>query len=121
MSPSTRRAWRRFLAPGVALGVWGAMLGCGGGNTGPVQLTVARVSAGALHTCGVATAGAAFCWGANLDGRLGNGTTTTSTTAVAMSGGLLFAAVGTTAASASSRSGLNEFAARGRHNVRGRV
>ena len=31
------------------------------------------LSAGGVHTCGVATSGAAYCWGDNLEGRLGVG------------------------------------------------
>src|SRR2546425_653085 len=56
-------------------------------------LTFTVVSAASLHTCGVTTSGAAYCWGQNGYGQLGNGTTTSSTTPVAVSGGLTFAAV----------------------------
>jgi alpha-tubulin suppressor-like RCC1 family protein len=28
-----------------------------------------------VHTCGIATDGFAYCWGANASGELGNGTT----------------------------------------------
>lgn len=45
--------------------------GLRGGFEGFVQ-----VSNGALHTCGVAEAGQAFCWGYNASGQLGDGTTT---------------------------------------------
>jgi alpha-tubulin suppressor-like RCC1 family protein len=31
------------------------------------------VAAGATHSCGIATDGAAYCWGNNFDGQLGNG------------------------------------------------
>lgn len=37
------------------------------------------IAAGALHTCAVAADGRIFCWGANLDGELGNGTTLAAT------------------------------------------
>ncbi|HEX4632398.1 MAG TPA: hypothetical protein VH163_01105, partial [Gemmatimonadales bacterium] len=71
---------------------------CGGGQTvaGPaLRLPVARVrvSAGNGYTCGVTSAGAAYCWGGNGAGELGDGTTTTRTSPVAVSGGLSFAAV----------------------------
>jgi alpha-tubulin suppressor-like RCC1 family protein len=36
----------------------------------------ASLTAGAYHTCGVTSAGEAFCWGRNLHGRLGDSTAT---------------------------------------------
>jgi len=67
-------------------------------RTSPVAvvggLSFAAVSAGVFgHTCGVTTAGAAFCWGYNLEYQLGDGTTTDRTSPVAVLGGLSFAAV----------------------------
>src|SRR5439155_271858 len=70
-----------------------------------VSLTLAQLSPGGVHTCGVTTSGAAFCWGSNSSGQLGGSAASQcetdyygsgvpcSTTAVAVAGGLTFAAV----------------------------
>ena len=50
------------------------------------------LSASDGRTCGVTTAGAAFCWGAN-SGRLGNGGSAETSTPSAVAGGLSFRAV----------------------------
>ncbi len=52
------------------------------GQTSPVR----TVDAGWNFTCAVATAGAATCWGYNLRGQLGDGTTTNSSTPVGVVG-----------------------------------
>jgi alpha-tubulin suppressor-like RCC1 family protein len=57
------------------------------------NLVFASVSVGSWHTCGVTTAGAAYCWGYNHDGQLGTGDTTNSTRPVPVAGGLGFKAV----------------------------
>jgi alpha-tubulin suppressor-like RCC1 family protein len=49
-------------------------------------LTFAMVSAGGNSTCGVTTAGAAYCWGGNEVGELGNGTVANSNVPVAVRG-----------------------------------
>ena len=40
--------------------------------------TFASISPGSYHACALATNGAVWCWGYNVDGELGNGTTTDS-------------------------------------------
>ena len=77
-------------------------LGDGGsspfGSSSPVAvsggLSFATVSASIKHSCGVTTSGAAYCWGGNEFGQLGNGASVIYTyTPVAVSGGLSFATV----------------------------
>ena len=58
------------------------------------RLTFKSVSA-ALggHACGITTSGAAYCWGMNSYGQLGNGTKNDSRVPVPVSGGLTFASI----------------------------
>ena len=60
-------------------------------------ITFESLSAGLPHTCGVTTDGAAYCWGGNDSGELGNGSADMlhHTTPEAVSGGLTFASVST--------------------------
>jgi alpha-tubulin suppressor-like RCC1 family protein len=56
-------------------------------------LTFSRLSAGYYHTCGLTTAGGAYCWGSNGFGQLGDGSTVPdSPLRVAVAGGLTFSA-----------------------------
>lgn len=60
-----------------------------------VALTFARVSGGSSHSCAVRPDGAAYCWGNNSLGQLGNGDETddSETRPVPVSGGLRFGSV----------------------------
>ena len=73
-----------------------------GGVSGSTIVTVsqtassppaARFSAGSAHTCGLTTGGAAYCWGSNGYGQLGDGTSGNRTSPVAVAGGLTFQAL----------------------------
>jgi alpha-tubulin suppressor-like RCC1 family protein len=58
-------------------------------------LAFTAVSAGVRFSCGLTTGGAAYCWGENTHGQLGDGTGTNRTTPVAVLGGLSFATLRT--------------------------
>jgi uncharacterized protein YjdB len=90
-----------FLPGGQAV-CWGDnKAGQLGGGTGaasadavPVAggLTFSAISAGAMHTCGLA-GGKAFCWGSGRDGQLGDGSKSDRRRPVAVKGGLSFVAI----------------------------
>jgi alpha-tubulin suppressor-like RCC1 family protein len=53
-------------------------------------LEFAQISTGGFHTCGITSAGEAWCWGMGWDGELGDGNFSSSATPVAVSGGMTF-------------------------------
>jgi alpha-tubulin suppressor-like RCC1 family protein len=56
-------------------------------------LAFASLTAGSAFTCGLTPSGAAYCWGANDRGQLGDGTQTDHPAPTAVNGGLTFAAL----------------------------
>src|SRR5437870_9490765 len=77
--------------PALAAGI--ITFGSEQGPTQPATLTFRAVSAGGYHACGVTAAGAAYCWGGNPLGQLGDGTTkTVHRKPVLVAGGVSFAA-----------------------------
>ncbi len=63
----------------------------------PLQVSgsqpLASIAASDLVSCGLSAAGAAWCWGMDLGGQLGDGAFTSSATPVAVSGGHAFTAL----------------------------
>jgi alpha-tubulin suppressor-like RCC1 family protein len=61
---------------------------------GPVELTLQHtISAGGYHSCGLTPFGAAYCWGRNEHGQLGDGTFTDRTSPVAVLNGQTFTSI----------------------------
>lgn len=71
------------------------MFGAGGASPTAVAggLTFSDVSAAGHSSCGVTTGGAAYCWGYNYYGQLGDGSDTSRSNPVLVAGGLTFKAV----------------------------
>ena len=56
-------------------------------------LTLAALTAAWSHTCALNTSGAAYCWGSNFGGQLGDGTIANRLVPTPVAGGLTFAAL----------------------------
>src|SRR6266545_2324690 len=59
----------------------------------PSGVTFVQVDAGYSHTCAVTASGAAYCWGANYSGQLGDSTTESRSAPTPVHGSLQFAGV----------------------------
>jgi hypothetical protein len=57
------------------------------------NITFSVLNAGGGSSCGITRQGVAYCWGSNVFGALGNGTTDDTSTPVAVSGGLTFVSI----------------------------
>jgi hypothetical protein len=55
--------------------------------------TFTTLTVGAYHNCGVVAGGAAYCWGMNQYGQLGDGTTTDHSQPVLVAGGISFSSI----------------------------
>jgi alpha-tubulin suppressor-like RCC1 family protein len=80
---------------------WGwndfGQLGDGSFNSSPIPIAVSTsqtfttfATGFGWHTCALTSSGAAYCWGHNDDGELGDGTFNTSPVAVLVSGGMTY-------------------------------
>jgi alpha-tubulin suppressor-like RCC1 family protein len=72
--------------------------GPGGGDTavpvlGAVGASLASVSLGARHSCGLDAAGGAYCWGLGLSGLLGNGSNNSRSSPTPVTGGHTYASL----------------------------
>src|SRR5882762_1607096 len=81
--------------PGTGYTLVATAAGRPGATSAPfaVHVTFTAVTTGNLHSCGVSASGAAYCWGYNVQGQVGDGTTTARATPAPIAGGLTFAEV----------------------------
>jgi alpha-tubulin suppressor-like RCC1 family protein len=63
----------------------------------PAGVTFTRIVTGESSTCSVATSGIGYCWGTNVVGQLGSGSTSNSGVPIPISGGLRWREIGMTA------------------------
>ena len=92
-------------------------------------LEFTSIAVGGRHSCALTAAGAAYCWGSNSTGQLGDGTNVDRTTPVAVQGGLAFTSLtagfaytcGKTAAGAAYCWGANSIGAFGDATTVGRT
>ena len=61
-----------------------------------VALTMASITTGSSHTCGITSSAFAYCWGWNNPGQLGDGTTDQRLIPTRVTGGLTFRQIGAT-------------------------
>jgi alpha-tubulin suppressor-like RCC1 family protein len=113
LTPTLVRASLQSLAAGSAhtCGIGGGQVMCWGDNrfgqlgdgstearAQPVAVdglpgSATGIAAGAVHTCALLADGSAYCWGQNLQGQLGDGSTQSKSRATAVAGGIRFRSI----------------------------
>jgi alpha-tubulin suppressor-like RCC1 family protein len=79
---------------------YGALGGgsAGGGTNSPALVaggnSFTQITAGTYHACALKASGAAYCWGSNSAGQLGNGSTSDQSSPGTVSGAYAFTAIG---------------------------
>ena len=71
----------------------GGTFPCSSGPLAAGHLEFVQLAAGGAHTCGLTSAGGAFCWGSNSSGQLGDGTGTDHHEPGGVETGLTFASI----------------------------
>lgn len=81
------------VAPGTATITATAEVKSGTATLAVEVVTFTVVQAGAYHSCGLTTSGAAYCWGNSTYGQVGAGSKANGLTPVAVANGLTFSAI----------------------------
>ena len=84
---------RAFLTRGTTLLAVVTLVIAGAAPTAASGNRYMQISTGDYHTCGLTSRGAAYCWGYNGSGGLGDGTTSNASIPQAVIGGLKFASI----------------------------
>ncbi len=86
----------RYVSPTLFVVALALVLSCSGDPSGPRTPSVwASISTGNAVTCALTPTGVAYCWGANSEGQLGDGTTEYRSTPTPVAGGLAFTSLAT--------------------------
>ena len=84
---------RTLLTRGATLLAALALLFASAGPATASSQKFVQISTGDYHTCALTSRGAAYCWGNNFSGELGDGTTSNASSPQAVIGGLRLASI----------------------------